>query len=43
MGVNLQQMRQTLQENPEQLQVLKQAIQAEHPEIAAVNKTNCFS
>jgi len=40
MGANLQQMRQMLQENPAQLQVLKQALQTEHPEIAQVNKSH---
>ncbi len=38
MGANLQQMRQMLQEHPEQLQVIKHTLQAEHPEIAKVNK-----
>jgi UV excision repair protein RAD23 len=34
MGASLQQMRQMLRDHPEQLQVLKQALQTEHPEIA---------
>jgi hypothetical protein len=38
MDANLQQMRQMLQQNPEKLQLLKQTLQAEHPEIAEVNK-----
>jgi hypothetical protein len=42
MGASLQQMRQMLRDHPEQLQVLKQALQTEHPEIAQVNKTNFF-
>jgi hypothetical protein len=35
-------MRQMLQQNPEQLQVLKRTLQAEHPEIAQVNKKKIF-
>jgi hypothetical protein len=42
MGANLQQMRQILQQNPEQLQVIKQSLQNEHPEIAKVNRRELF-
>lgn len=34
MGANLQQMRQLLQDHPEQLQVIKEKLKDEHPEIA---------
>jgi hypothetical protein len=43
MGANLQQMRQMLQQNPEQLRLLKEKLQAEHPEMAQVNDRNFFS
>jgi hypothetical protein len=35
-------MRQMLQENPGQLQVLKQQLQAEHPDLAKVSKSEAF-
>jgi hypothetical protein len=38
MGAHLKQMRQMLQQNPEQLQVIKRSLEADHPEIAQVNK-----
>ncbi|CAF0898364.1 unnamed protein product [Adineta steineri] len=40
MGANLQEMGRLLQNNPEQLQVLKQTIQAEHPQIAQMIDDN---
>jgi hypothetical protein len=42
MGGNIQQMRQMLQQHPEQLQILKQRLQTEHPELAQVNDRNLF-
>ncbi|CAF4328912.1 unnamed protein product, partial [Adineta steineri] len=40
MGTNLQEMGRLLQENPEQLQVLKQRLQTEHPQIAQMIDDN---
>lgn len=38
MGTNIQEMRQLLETNPERLQMLKDAVKAQHPEIAQVNR-----
>ncbi len=43
MGANIQQMHQMLQQNPEQLQLLKETLKAEHPQIAQVNIGKFFS
>jgi len=38
MGGTLQEMSRMLQQNPDQLQTLKERLQTEHPEIAEVNR-----
>ena len=37
MGTNIQEMRQLLENHPERLQIVKDALTAQHPEIAQVS------
>ena len=43
LGGGIQQIRRILQKEPEKLQLAKEMLQSEHPEVAKVNKVEYFS